>query len=303
MLEANLEVLRTLSSIRSGFLDSLMMIITELGSELIVIGVICLLYWCIDKNAAYRIGMIFFVSGILVQGLKVTFHIERPWVLDPSFKPVEAAKPDATGYSFPSGHTQSGTALYGALFAGSKKIRLKAICVALVLLVAFSRIYLGVHTPLDVVVSLAVTVACVVIVGKLSGSLERGNSRDMTVCIALSALSVLLCIYSFILASCGVIESVHINDCFKSGGAGLAFAIGWYLERNKLNFDVRTDKIWKQVVKMALGIAGALILKSGLKLIAPGNLILDFVRYFLTVIWVLYAFPLIFSRFLGKKAE
>ena len=90
---------------------------------------------------------------------------------------------------------------------------------------------------------------------------------------------------------------------YKSGGAGLAFALGWYLERNKLRFDVRTDKLWKQAVKMIVGIAGALILKSGLKLIAPGNLILDFVRYFLTVFWVLYVFPLIFSRFTGKKKD
>ena len=303
MLNANLDFLRALSALRNGFLDSLMMFITELGSEIIVIGIVCLLYWCINKNAAYKIGMVFFTSGILVQGLKVTFHIERPWVLDPEFSPVEAAKPDATGYSFPSGHTQGGTALYGTLFTLVKKYWAKAICVALILLVAFSRMYLGVHTPLDVVVSMLVTVACVILVSRLSKALDRDNSHDLTICIILSALSVILCVYSFILAQTGIIQISQINDCFKSGGAGLAFALGWYLERNKLRFDVRTDKLWKQAVKMIVGIAGALILKSGLKLIAPGNLILDFVRYFLTVFWVLYVFPLIFSRFTGKKKD
>ena len=94
-----------------------------------------------------------------------------------------------------------------------------------------------------------------------------------------------------------MIEQIHINDCFKSGGAGLGFALGWYLERKHLRFDVRNDKVWKQIVKVILGVAITLAIKSGLKLIASDNLIVDFTRYFLTVFWVIYIYPALFNRF------
>ncbi len=304
MLQANIEILKAIAKIRNGFLDALMLFLTEFGTEIVVIGVVCTLYWCLNKKLAYRIGMIFFASGILVQGLKVGFHIERPWVLDPSFEPVASAKPGATGYSFPSGHTQGAAALYGTLFTAWNKRWFKVVCVVMIVLFAFTRLYLGVHTPIDVVASALVTLGCVAIFGRVADMLERGNSRDFALCIVLSALALGLCVFSFVLSATGVVEQVHINDCFKSGGAGLAFAIGWYLERRYLNFDVRTDKIWKQILKMAVGVGVTLAIKSGLKLIAPDNLILDFVRYFLTVFWVIYIYPMLFNRFSvsGQKA-
>lgn len=301
MLQANIEILKAIAKIRNGFLDALMLFLTEFGTEIVVIGVVCTLYWCANKKLAYRIGMIFFASGILVQGLKVGFHIERPWVLDPTFEPVAAAKPDATGYSFPSGHTQGAAALYGTLFTAWNKTWFKILCAAMIVIVAFTRLYLGVHTPLDVVVSAMVTLICVFIFGKVADALECGNSHDLLLCIILSALAVGLCIFSFTMSATGIVAQEHINDCFKSGGAGLAFAIGWYLERKYLNFDVRTDKFWKQIVKMIVGVAVTLAIKSGLKLIAPDNLIVDFVRYFLTVFWVLFLYPAVFRRVLARK--
>ena len=297
MLQANIEILKAIAKLRNGFLDALMLFLTEFGTELVVIAVVCTLYWCANKKLAYRIGMIFFASGILVQGLKVGFHIERPWVLDPTFEPVAAATPDATGYSFPSGHTQGASALYGTLFTAWNKRWFKVLCAAMIVTVAFTRLYLGVHTPLDVVVSACVTLTCVFIFGKVVDALERGNSRDFMLCVILSALALGLCVFSFTMSATGVVAEEHINDCFKSGGAGLAFALGWYLERRYLNFDVRTDKLWKQIVKMVVGVGITLALKSGVKLIAPDNLIVDFLRYFLTVFWVMYVFPMLFNRF------
>lgn len=296
-MEENLEFLRWLSQIRSDSLNSIMLLLTELGNEIVALGIICTLYWCINKRLAYRIGMTFFMSGMLVQALKVSFHIERPWILDPSFSPVEAAKPAATGYSFPSGHTQCATSLYGTFFMRTDKSVIRILCAFLILIVIFTRLYLGVHTPLDVVTSFVVSAVCVFVMDKLITCVERGNSHDIKLCIAFCAISVLICIYSYILAKAGVIDASQINDCFKCGGAGVAFGIGWYIEKNKIDFDEKTDKLWKQALKLLIGIGVALTLKSLPKLIAEGNLAVDFFRYFITVMWVLVAFPLIFSRF------
>ncbi len=239
---------------------------------------------------------------MLVQGLKISFRIERPFVIDKTFKPVPSAIEGATGYSFPSGHTQSATSLYGYFAVAVKNRWLKVLFVLAFLLVGFSRLYLGVHTYFDVGVSILLTLAVVFFVSYIFDKLVSGK-YDLILSVALAATSLIICIYSFILAKVGYADVAQINDCFKSGGAGVAFALGFFLERKYVKFDVSAKKPYIQAVKFILGVAGALILKSGLKLIAPGNLIVDFARYFITVLWVLVIYPYIFSRALSKDKK
>lgn len=301
-VQTAINFLKALSEIRSPFLDALVQLVTRLGEEVIILGVICFFYWCLNKNTAYKIGLIFFTSGMLVQGLKISFRIDRPFVIDKTFKPVESAVEGATGYSFPSGHTQSATSLYGYFALAVKKPWLKALFVLAFLLVGFSRLYLGVHTYFDVGVSLILTLAVVFLVSYIFDKLTSGK-YDLVLSAILAAASIFLCVYAFILAKVGYADTAQINDCFKSGGAGVAFALGFFLERKYIKFDVSAKKTYVQIIKFVLGVAGALILKSGLKLIAPGNLILDFIRYFLTVLWVLVIYPYLFTKVLsgGKK--
>jgi undecaprenyl-diphosphatase len=86
----------------------------------------------------------------------MVFRIPRPWVLDPNFTIVESAREAATGYSFPSGHTQSSVGLFGGLARANKNRVIRTIGIALCILVPLSRMYLGVHTPADVGVSMLI---------------------------------------------------------------------------------------------------------------------------------------------------
>ena len=95
-----------LSEHRTPALDKIMQLVTYFGQEIIIIALICALYWCADKRFAYLLGFTYFTAGLCVQTLKITFRIPRPWILDTNFSAVESAVPAATGYSFPSGHTQ-----------------------------------------------------------------------------------------------------------------------------------------------------------------------------------------------------
>ena len=97
-----------------------------------------------------------FVGTIVNQFLKLVFRIPRPWVKDPDFQIVESARAEATGYSFPSGHTQNVFASFGCLGRWTKRTWLRAVCALLIVVTAFSRMYLGVHTPLDVGVSFGI---------------------------------------------------------------------------------------------------------------------------------------------------
>ena len=110
-----------LSEIRTPIGIQFFQFITYLGQEMLPVIVICALYWCCNKKLATTIGLTYVTSGICVQGLKITFRIPRPWALDSDFQPVESAVGAATGYSFPSGHTQSAVSLFAPLAFAAKR--------------------------------------------------------------------------------------------------------------------------------------------------------------------------------------
>lgn len=101
-----MDFLNLLSQYRTPAGDVFFQGITLLAQETFVVVVICWLFWCSNKKLAYCLGFTYFTSGLLVQGLKITFRVPRPWLLDSAFEPVASAVPGATGYSFPSGHTE-----------------------------------------------------------------------------------------------------------------------------------------------------------------------------------------------------
>ncbi|MEG0751119.1 MAG: phosphatase PAP2 family protein [Oscillospiraceae bacterium] len=294
-------LLRSLSVIRTPFLDSFFLFVTQLSQETIVILIICIFYWCVDKRSAMVIGISYFLSGLLVQGLKITFRIERPWVIDPNFNAVSAALPASTGYSFPSGHTQSATALFGSLSTITRNRAARALCFALCLLIGFSRLYLGVHTPLDVIVGMALTFAIVLCVYFFSKKFPDNFGTALPLVFA--GLATALVIYSFTLYSAGHITSEYVADCFKAGGAGLGFAFGMFIEQRYINFDVTTNRIWKQALKLVTGLAVLLALKFGLPYILGRSLVSNLICYLIIVLWAIALYPLIIKRYFAPEAK
>ena len=100
-------------------------------------------------------------------------------MLDETFAIVESARTEATGYSFPSGHTQMAAGLYGGIARWHRGWP-RAIGIALALLVAFSRLYLGVHTPLDVGVGLLMSIVLVLVLYPLMHKVTE-NERLMRI--------------------------------------------------------------------------------------------------------------------------
>ena len=148
--------LHLLEGLRSPVLNDFFLAITELGGETAFLVLALIFFWCVDKRRGYYIMAVGFVGTIANQFLKLWFRIPRPWVRDGSFTAVEAAKGDAGGYSFPSGHTQTSVGTFGSIAASAKNRIVQVICITLAVLVGFSRMYLGVHTPADVGTSLVI---------------------------------------------------------------------------------------------------------------------------------------------------
>jgi len=296
-----MEFLRLLEGIRSPFLDTVIGLITQLGEETVGIVILCAIFWCISKKSAYIIGIGYFLSGLTVQGMKILFRIDRPWIADPTLNPVPSAIEHATGYSFPSGHTQSATALFGSLGVQLKQKPLKIVCFAIVILVAFSRLYLGVHTPLDVVVSLLITSALILVSIAIFNSGTVTKKRELVTSLIMVLYAIAVIVIAVILHAQGKIDENYVSDCLKAAGAGAGFAVGMYIERVYIDFPVKAKNILMQIIKFILGFAGVLIIKEGMKLVVGTGLAVDTIRYFLMLTWVTVFFPLIIKRFFSVK--
>ena len=193
-----MEVLHWLESIRSPFLDTLMGLITQLGEDLVFTVVIIGTLWCLDKRAGF---WMFFSWGLgtgINQLVKAVCKIPRPWIRDPSLKAVESAIPAATGYSFPSGHTQSVIGLFGSLSVFARKWAVTIVSLVLILLTGFSRMYLGVHTPADVLCAFAIGFLVVMLMRWLASLEEKFPWITRLASVILVGISAALLLYAVI---------------------------------------------------------------------------------------------------------
>lgn len=294
-----MEFLNLLAQYRTPLGDAFFQAITLLAQETFVVVVICWLFWCSNKKLAYCLGFTYFSSGLLVQGLKITFRVPRPWLLDPNFQPVASAVPGATGYSFPSGHTQSITALLGTLGFYTKKKPLRFLCFLFVFLVGFSRMYLGCHTPQDVLVSFGASIVCVFLCYHFLYKKEYLKNRESLVSVFMGIVCVVLLGYTLFLYKSGAIEFHYAQDCIKACGAGAAFSLGYYLTETYIPF-TPPDSFQGQALRFIIGIAVTLLLQAGLKPIIGQSLAASFIRYFLVVFWIITVYPYVFYK-KGKK--
>ena len=157
-----MEFLYMLEKIRIPILNEFMLAITTLGEETAFLIIALVLFWCVDKYIGYYTLIVGFVGTITNQFMKLLFRIPRPWVLDSNFTILEQARQAATGYSFPSGHTQSAFGTFGCIAYTTNNKTLRIVAIIIPILVAFSRLYIGVHTPIDVGASILVALALII---------------------------------------------------------------------------------------------------------------------------------------------
>lgn len=289
--------LEFLVQFRTPPLTLLFSMFTLCGEEVITITIICFLYWCYNKKLARIVCLAFFSSGLIVQSLKLTFCVPRPWILSPTFEPMPTFINSATGYSFPSGHTQSSSALFGSLAVHSKKKWHVIVCAIFILGVAMSRMYFGYHTPKDVFTSMAISLFIVYLVNR---AYPVATYKTSHVALFLGIFSAIVLIYILILKNLPNADLTQFNDCFKATGAGLAFALGWYIEPTYIDFDEKKGSLLVQLTKLFLGLFTVLVLKFGLKVVLGTSLTANAVRYFIIVCFIMILYPMVIVKVFDK---
>lgn len=304
-----MNILYFLESIRMPGLNEFMLAITRLGEETAFLVAALIVFWCVDKRKGYYVMAVGFAGTMANQFLKLVCRVPRPWVLDPNFTILEQAREAADGYSFPSGHSQSAVGTFGAIAAASKNKWVKGVCIALCVLVPLSRMYLGVHTPADVLVGAGMAL---VLVWLLRRWMLEGDRGMLVLIPLLTAMAVGLLLYTTCWPFPADVDQENLASGVKNAytllGCMLGIAVVYPVEKKYVNFSAKACW-WAQILKVVLGLAVVLLVKEGLR--APldwvfgGRMAARMVRYFLVVLTAGILWPMSFGWFsrLGRKSK
>ena len=242
-----------------------------------------------------------FLGTILNQFLKLTFRVPRPWVVDEQFTILEQAREAAAGYSFPSGHTTMAVGTFGAMAVTSQRRWVQWMCVISAALVAFSRMYIGVHTPADVIVGALCALVLVFLLRPVV--MERKMSWLL---VGMCGMGFLFLGYVTLFPFPEGTDPHNLMSGTKNAytmlGCLFGVLLGYHLEKRYVDHSV--DAVWwAQILKVVLGLGLVLLVKSGLK--APlealfvGHMAARAIRYFLIVLVAGVLWPATF-RFWGR---
>ena len=286
-------ILLYFQEIGTPILDFFFKLATMLGEKNILIAVIAWIFWNTDKKKGFILSYTLLFSLFLNALIKISFHRPRPFEQIPEIagKRIQTA----TGYAFPSGHTQGATTFYMTIALLFKKKWIYGAAVLFSLLVALSRVYLGVHWPVDVIGGLIIGSAVSIVMYRILSSLyDKPEQRDRF--IVLSSIAVVLVLLIFIAVNRLYFNGEFIiTDMVKTVGVFAGASIGFILEEKRTPFII-DGSIVKKILRFVIGLIFTLVILSGLKLILPSADMFHFLRYGLVGLWITWLFPSVGKR-------
>jgi len=280
-----MEFIIFIQSFSSPFLDMLFQIITMMGEEFFFFAAATLFLWCFDKEFGYRLGLAFISGSALNFALKDIFSIPRP-IGEQGIRSLRLET--AVGSSFPSGHTQNAASFWTSLMTNYRIKWVYAAGTASILLVALSRVYLGVHTPVDVLGGMVVGIGWVFVSNAIFDFAKKTGKKGIFLCLIIPVLLGMPFFYG--------------EYYFRAAGALTGFLAGYIIESGYVRHNVRAAW-WKQIIKYAAGITVLLGIRSIIKYMLPDFPASHFFRYFLMALWVTLIAPCLFKLIFNAKDQ
>lgn len=273
-------------------------------------------FWCADKKWGYRFITSWGIGEVLNGIIKLTVCAYRPWIRSDLIEPAGDSKVAATGYSFPSGHTMVATVTYGTTIVWQKDKRrwISILCGILIVLTGFSRNYLGVHTPQDVVIGLCESVIIIIVVGIVQKKVE-GNEKTLDILTLLGVLAVALTIVyivfkpypmDYVDGQLLVDPQKMMNDSFKACGSFLGLLLGSYLDRHYLKYEIPTGAADLPI----LTCIGAALMFGWKELFAPATIVAALGGHWgnllargIMVLFAMSVWPMVITKVCGRKKK
>ena len=308
----DIDILLALQQFRDGIgagLAEFFSKMTFFGELSVTPVLLAIVYWCISKEYGAYLLVGWGGNRLINGGLKVTACAYRPWIRDSRVIPYGNSITTATGYSFPSGHSMNAATVFGGGVVRKDLPRILRVALAVIVaLVAFSRIYLGVHTPQDVLVGAGAGLLMMWITIRLMRWVEAHPDKDWMVTVIGIAMAAAVAVYAALKpypadydaeGKLLVDGAKMANDTYKCVGWCSGILLGWVLERRYVGFTTDIPMI-RRIIRLVIGLlsyyAVNLILLPVIKGWIPG-IAGTVVTCFLQMFWIVYVFPLCLKRF------
>ncbi|PKL37837.1 MAG: hypothetical protein CVV44_16015 [Spirochaetae bacterium HGW-Spirochaetae-1] len=279
------EILNTMHIFIGPWLDYCMIAITAMGTQLFYVVMLPLAYWLYDREITLKIGAVFLVSSVINDMTKEIFQNPRP---DPAYLVDGIRELNITykpkGPGFPSGHTQGALTFWGSIIYFNRTRVMIILSALLIILIPYSRIYLGVHYLGDVIGGYIIGALCLLVCIPLVIYCGKHYMNWNSVLIILGLIILPLAVFL-------IIPGYQTQQPL---GVLSGMLLGAYMARDII-FNPR-NTLSAGLVKVLIGLIGIFIIKSGVKIILPDSAIFSYIRYWLIGAWVSFAAPLIFSK-------
>ncbi|MFA6627221.1 MAG: phosphatase PAP2 family protein [Bacilli bacterium] len=279
--------LRTTSNEVSNILAEM---ITILGEQYILIVILAFIYFVYNKKVGEQIAYCVFIGVCSNNALKGLVNRVRPFEADVTIIP--ARMETATGYSFPSGHTQNASTFYGAIGLHFKNKKLWIAIITIIILIACSRVYLGVHYPTDVIGGALLGIA-----GAFLGTwlYQKWGTNFKHKMILLVATALVFLPFTIIYYRPNFSDIEVYRDFYTGYALFLGFIGAVFVENKWVDFTCQTS-LKRRLIRFGLSLVVFAGLLMGLdKLFPEGYIFLDMLRYGLVSFVGMGLYPMLFK--------
>ena len=279
-MEFQADIIRAIQSVASPALDFIFEAITMLGEDFFIIFVATFIYWCFNKEMGYWMCWCLSLGNLFVSSLKVMFAVERPIGVEGIRTLREQT---ATGYSFPSGHTHASANFFTSIARAVNRKRFWTLAIIMPALVGLSRLYLGVHWPMDVLGGYVIGLGLPLLLWLLYR--KYAPKKAIMFLISTAVFIPFLFIYS------------DNTSLWKNFGFALGVAIGAFIETKFIKFEIDDIPAKKKAIRYVGGIVLILIVYLLPKALLPTGAIYSFIRYLLIPVAATALWPAVFKKY------
>lgn len=279
--DLQLNIIREIQKMHSPFLDHLFQMITMCGESYLAIIFFIIIYWCVNKEFGYRLALIIISNNTINGCLKDVFKVPRLFWKGQMHKGIRSLRTyTATGYSFPSGHTQGISSFFTSLMIKIREKYIYVFGVIMILLVGISRLYLGVHRPIDVFFGAIFGITWAIVFNFILDFIEKKDKKYILICLVPMIAGFLV---------------YKTSNYSSMAGAFTGIILGYLLEPKYIDYRIKRG-IKNSILKIVIGITGAAVVYFIIKSILAEKLLFFFIQTFALTLWITLGATLTFKK-------